>query len=151
MERNSTAARHSWARQHAWLLLNFRPVGQPIYAHCGYLKPTKGPALYLIVNLTVMGTEMGMRGMYFVSNADGIQRHMSLPFSVLERQTTDPHSKTTKPSPMRRRRNLLSRGARAPSFHLFVSGSTEWCKIIPAKLRVFSPIFAKMADLAGCG
>ena len=36
MERNSAAARHSWARQHAWLLLNFLPfpVGQTIYAHC---------------------------------------------------------------------------------------------------------------------
>ena len=36
MERNSAAARHSWARQHAWLLLNFPPfpVGQTIYAHC---------------------------------------------------------------------------------------------------------------------
>ena len=29
--------------------------------------------------------------------------------------------------------------------------STEWCKIIPVKLRVFPPIFPKMADLAGCG
>ena len=36
MERNSAAARHSWARQLAWLLLNFLPfpVGQTIYAHC---------------------------------------------------------------------------------------------------------------------
>ena len=36
MERNSAAARHSWARQHAWLLLHFLPfpVGQTIYAHC---------------------------------------------------------------------------------------------------------------------
>ena len=29
--------------------------------------------------------------------------------------------------------------------------STERCKIIPAKLREFQPIFPKMADLAGCG
>ena len=36
MERNSAAARHSWARRHAWLLLNLFlfPVGQTIYAHC---------------------------------------------------------------------------------------------------------------------
>ena len=36
MERNSAAARHTWARQHAWLLLNLLPfpVGQTIYAPC---------------------------------------------------------------------------------------------------------------------
>ena len=38
MERNEAAARHSWAGQHAWLLLNLFPfpVGQTIYAHCTY-------------------------------------------------------------------------------------------------------------------
>ena len=36
MERNQAAARHRWAGQHAWLLLNLFPfqVGQTIYAHC---------------------------------------------------------------------------------------------------------------------
>ena len=35
MERNEAAARHSWAWQHAWLLLHFFPfpVGQTIYSH----------------------------------------------------------------------------------------------------------------------
>ena len=39
MERNAAAARHSWARQHAWLLLNLYPfpVGQTIYAHCSLI------------------------------------------------------------------------------------------------------------------
>ena len=36
MERNKGGARHSWARQHAWLLLSFFsfPVGHPEYEHC---------------------------------------------------------------------------------------------------------------------
>ena len=36
MERNLAAARHSWARQHAWLLLNFFPfpVGHPPHPPC---------------------------------------------------------------------------------------------------------------------
>ena len=36
MERNWAAARHSWARQHAWLLLNFFPfpMGHPEHEHC---------------------------------------------------------------------------------------------------------------------
>ena len=35
MERNLAGARHSWARQHAWLLLSFFPflVGHPVAAH----------------------------------------------------------------------------------------------------------------------
>ena len=42
MERNQAAARHSWAGQHAWLLLNFfpMPVGQTIYAHCTCIHTT---------------------------------------------------------------------------------------------------------------
>ena len=36
MERNQAAARHSWARQHAWMLLRFFPfpVGHPEHEHC---------------------------------------------------------------------------------------------------------------------
>ena len=36
MERNEAAARHSWARQHAWLLLTFFPfpVGHPPHPPC---------------------------------------------------------------------------------------------------------------------
>ena len=36
MERNEAAARHSWERQHAWLLLRFFPfpVGHPEQEHC---------------------------------------------------------------------------------------------------------------------
>ena len=36
MERKQAAALHSWARQHAWLLLNFFPfpVGHPEHEHC---------------------------------------------------------------------------------------------------------------------
>ena len=36
MERNQAGARHSWARQHDWLLLSFVPfpVGHPEHEHC---------------------------------------------------------------------------------------------------------------------
>ena len=36
MEINYAAARHSWARQHAWQLFNFFPfpVGHPEHEHC---------------------------------------------------------------------------------------------------------------------
>ena len=36
MERNEAAARHSWDRQHAWLLLRFFPfpVGHSEHEHC---------------------------------------------------------------------------------------------------------------------
>ena len=36
MERNEAAARHTWAKQHAWLLLSFFPfhVGHPMSAGC---------------------------------------------------------------------------------------------------------------------
>ena len=36
MERKQAAARHSWARQHAWMLLSFFPfpVGHPEHEHC---------------------------------------------------------------------------------------------------------------------
>ena len=36
MERSEAAARHSWARQHAWLLLYFFPfpVGHPPHPPC---------------------------------------------------------------------------------------------------------------------
>ena len=47
MERNYAAARHSWARQHAWLLLSFFPfpVGHPMSAGCTLLSPdiVQGP------------------------------------------------------------------------------------------------------------
>ena len=64
MERNSAAARHSWARQHAWLLLNFPPfpVGQTIYAHCkaygeglGAVQPMY--MLIMFVHLLLFGEE----------------------------------------------------------------------------------------------
>ena len=49
MERNLAAARHSWARQHAWLLLNFFPfpVGHPPHPPCTGLKTIQRQSLLL--------------------------------------------------------------------------------------------------------
>ena len=55
MERNQATARHSWARQQAWLLLSFFPfpLGYPMSAGCTFdhifKHPTFLTCIYLII------------------------------------------------------------------------------------------------------
>ena len=66
MERNSAAARHSWARQHAWLLLNFLPfpVGQTIYAHCSAQLPFRQKSCLVTPYVPMNQSEMKVRQLF---------------------------------------------------------------------------------------
>ena len=67
MEINSAAARHSWARQHAWVQLSFFPfpVGQTIYAHCNlhslYLSLSQFHSWFRLVLSRALRSEIRVR------------------------------------------------------------------------------------------
>ena len=88
MERNSAGARHSWARQHAWLLLNFFqfPVGHPPHPPCSLVA---GANVGIVLELEELGHVDG----------DGVARYIITARAAASSPMSSPRARAAASSP----------------------------------------------------